>query len=103
MHPHIHHRPDGIVVICSRPWCARALHRVLVRRALVSVGLLAVVAASGAFGPKRQAVLALLVIAALVVLGARMLGAHLERTASARPRETGGTAAGAPRRTSSTW
>jgi len=92
MHPHIHHRPDGITVICTRAWCARALHRVLVRRAPVSVGLLAVVAASGAFGPKRQAVLALLVIAALVVLGARMLRRSapraLARSSFARNRST---------------
>ena len=103
MHSHIHHRADGIVVICTRAWCARLLQRVLVPRALASLGLLAAVAVSAAFGPKLQAVIALLVIATLVVLGALLLDTHLERAASARPRETAGKAAGAPRRTSSTW
>jgi hypothetical protein len=78
MPPHVHHRRDGIALICTSPWCTPSRTRTIVWRALLVAGPIAAVAASGALGlrwPSRVA-LALLAFAALVAWrGTRTPGA----------------------------
>jgi hypothetical protein len=61
---HVHHRRDGIAVICTRVRCAPSRRRDLAWRALLVAAAACVLAAGIALGPRRFGVsLALLAIA----------------------------------------
>ncbi len=76
---HVHHRRDGIALICTRAWCAPSRWRAMLGCALVVATPFAGVAAWIALGPRRFGIaLALLVIAAYVACGTHALGARIE-------------------------
>ena len=87
MNRHVHHRRDGIAVICTGAWCAPSRAREIAWRALLVAGPVAVLATSGALGLRSSSrlALALLVLAALLAWWAsRAPGAQrIERDARA--------------------
>jgi hypothetical protein len=77
---HVHHRGDGIAVICTRRRCGRSQRRDLAWRALLVTAPVAVLATSIALGPRRFGIsLALLAIAGYL-WGKHALGGSDART-----------------------
>jgi hypothetical protein len=85
---HVHRRPDGLVVLCVRAWCAPGWRKATTRRALIAVPF-AAVAASATFGrPRLAIVLGMVAAIALAVRVTMALGARIDRDAVAPPRTT---------------
>jgi hypothetical protein len=81
---HVHRRPDGLVVLCVRPWCAPGWRKATIRRALLIAVPFAVVAASATTGLPRLAIaLGAVAAIALAVRATMALGARIDRDAVA--------------------
>jgi hypothetical protein len=84
---HVHHRGDGIIILCTRRRCAPSRWREIASGALLLALPFAVVAASIALRPRRFAIaLAGLAAVAFLACRTRTLGARLEAGGAARPR-----------------
>jgi hypothetical protein len=67
MNRHVHRRPDGLVVICTRRRCALWQHGDIVWRVLVVTSPLLIAATSTLVAKRFGVVLALVAVAALLV------------------------------------
>jgi len=92
---HVHHRRDGIIVLCTKGWCAPSRWRVIACRAFLLALPFALVAASIALGARRFA-LALTGFAVVALLAGvtGTLDAPVERGGRARPPPERGTSPG---------
>jgi hypothetical protein len=88
MNRHVHHRRDGIAVICTGAWCTPSRARQIAWRVLLVAGPVAVLATSGALGLRSSSsfALALLALAALLAWWATRApgAARIERDVRAK-------------------
>jgi hypothetical protein len=76
---HVHHRRDGIAVICTRRPCDPSRRRDLAWRALLVTAAACVLAAGVALGPRRFGISLALLAVAGYLWGKHALCAHLSR------------------------
>ncbi len=83
MNRHVHRRPDGLVVICTRRRCALWQHRNIVWRVLLVTAPLLIAASSTLVAKNLGVILALVAVAALLVWRTREAASRIERDARA--------------------